>query len=181
MVVPVRVGSGEWVDPSTFTPRAPSNSGVVPPRPPDPYVYDVLMVASWDPLKRHEVLLEALADLRARGRALKVGLVGVPSRWKLADVQALVDRHGLRDQITFHERIPHAEVHSLPGTHCLPLEFPDRIMDMLRDLYARASWAESLAEARIVASHRVDLATLRAHSLAVKLRNGVARLLSPYL
>ncbi len=40
---------------------------------------------------------------------------------------------------------------------------------------------ESLAEARIVASHRVDLATLRAHSLAVKLRNGVARLLSPYL
>lgn len=99
-LVPVRVGSGEWVDPTTFTPRAPG----------DPYVYDVLMVASWDPLKRHEVLLRALADLRARGRPLKVGLVGVPSRWKMADVSALVDRHGVRDQVTFHERIPHAEV-----------------------------------------------------------------------
>lgn len=53
-----------------------------------------------------------------------------------------------QDVVRYAQRIPHAEVHSLPGTHCLPLEFPDRIMDMLRDLYARASWAESLAEAR---------------------------------
>jgi len=44
-----------------------------------------------------------------------------------------------------------------------------------------ATQLESLAESRIVASHRVDLASLRAHSLPVKLRNGVARLLSPYL
>jgi pimeloyl-ACP methyl ester carboxylesterase len=53
-----------------------------------------------------------------------------------------------QDVVRCAQRIPHAEVHSLPGTHCLPLEFPDRIRDMLRDLYARASWAESLAEAR---------------------------------
>ena len=53
-----------------------------------------------------------------------------------------------QDVRKYAERIPHAEVHSLPGTHCLPLEFPDRIMDMLRDLYARAAWEESLAQAR---------------------------------
>lgn len=53
-----------------------------------------------------------------------------------------------QDVLRYAERIPHAEVHSLPGTHCLPLEFPDRIMDMLADLYARAAWEESLAQAR---------------------------------
>ena len=52
------------------------------------------------------------------------------------------------DVLKYAEQIPHAEVHSLPGTHCLPLEFPDRIMDMLRDLYARAEWEATLAEAR---------------------------------
>ena len=48
----------------------------------------------------------------------------------------------------YADKISHAEVHSLPGTHCLPLEFPDDIMEMLRDLYARVAWEESLAEAR---------------------------------
>ncbi len=48
----------------------------------------------------------------------------------------------------YADKIPQAEVHSLPGTHCLPLEFPDEIMEMLRDLYARVAWEESLAEAR---------------------------------
>lgn len=44
------------------------------------------------------------------------------------------------DVLAYARQIPHAEVHSLPGSHCLPLEFPDRIMDMLRDLYVRAVW-----------------------------------------
>jgi pimeloyl-ACP methyl ester carboxylesterase len=52
------------------------------------------------------------------------------------------------DVMRYADKIPHAEVHSLPGTHCLPLEFPDDIMEMLRDLYARVAWEESLAEAR---------------------------------
>ena len=44
------------------------------------------------------------------------------------------------DVIEYARQIPHAQVHSLPGSHCLPLEFPDRIMDMLRDLTVRAVW-----------------------------------------
>ncbi len=44
-----------------------------------------------------------------------------------------------------------------------------------------AAQLEALAEARIVSAHRVDLDTLRRRSLAVKLRDGTARLLSPYL
>jgi pimeloyl-ACP methyl ester carboxylesterase len=45
----------------------------------------------------------------------------------------------MHDVVAFAERIPHAEVHVLPGTHFLPLEFPDRIMDMLAELVVRAS------------------------------------------
>ena len=44
------------------------------------------------------------------------------------------------DVLEYASQIPHAEVHSLPGSHCLPLEFPDRIMEMLRDLYVRSVW-----------------------------------------
>jgi hypothetical protein len=60
------------------------------------------------------------------------------------------------DVLKYAEKIPHAEVHSLAGTHCLPLEFPDKIMEMLRDLYARVSWEESLAEARREAGISTD-------------------------
>lgn len=58
---------------------------------------------------------------------------------------------GAIDALTSHadvmecaREIPHATVHSLPGTHCLPLEFPDKIMDMLRDLYVRAVWEQGV-------------------------------------
>lgn len=51
--------------------------------------------------------------------------------------------HG--DVMEYARRIPHAQVHSLPGTHCLPLEFPDRILDMLRDLVVRALWEQGVS------------------------------------
>jgi 3-oxoadipate enol-lactonase len=55
------------------------------------------------------------------------------------------------DVLRAASRIQHAEVHRLPGTHCLPLEFPEQIMEMLKDLYARAAWQQTLAEARLEA------------------------------
>jgi 3-oxoadipate enol-lactonase len=41
------------------------------------------------------------------------------------------------DVVGYAREIRHAEVHSLPGSHCLPLEFPDRIMDLLDGLERR--------------------------------------------
>ncbi len=96
----VQIGSGEWVDPATF--QAGRDGG--------DYLYDVLMIASWDPLKRHELLFRAIADLKARGRPLKVGLIGIPMRWRRDQVEALAVRYGVKDCVTVHERIPHAEV-----------------------------------------------------------------------
>jgi hypothetical protein len=39
------------------------------------------------------------------------------------------------DVLAYAAQVPHATVHTLPGSHCLPLEYPDRIMDMLHDLH----------------------------------------------
>ncbi len=40
----------------------------------------------------------------------------------------------MRDIVDYAEKIPHAEIHILHGTHFLPLEFPDEIMAMLDGL-----------------------------------------------
>jgi len=44
----------------------------------------------------------------------------------------------MRDVVAFAERIEHAEVHILQGTHFIPLEFPDEIMAMLDGLLLRS-------------------------------------------
>lgn len=100
-LTPVRVGSGEWVDPSTFRPREKGK----------PAEFDAVMVASWDPLKRHELLFRALARLkRERGRGLRLALVGYAMGWPRSRVEALLRRHGLEEDCRIFERVPHAEV-----------------------------------------------------------------------
>lgn len=99
-LVPIRVGSGEWVDPAVFVPK-PAD---------EPFLHDVVMVASWDPLKRHATLFDALATLAARGRRLSVCLIGVPGVFTKETVAAMAAERGLAGQLTIHERIPHAEV-----------------------------------------------------------------------
>jgi glycosyltransferase involved in cell wall biosynthesis len=99
-VRPIRLGSGEWVDPTLFQ----KPEGVE-------REYDVVMVAAWDPLKRHEVLFRALQDIRARtGRRLKTALIGYEMSWKQERIEQLVRDHGLEDDCTFFQLIPQAEV-----------------------------------------------------------------------
>lgn len=105
-LTPVRVGSGEWVDPSTFRPRQPNQK-------PD---FDVVMVAAWDPLKRHELLFDAVAQLKQqRGRALRLALIGYPLGWTREPIENLLNQYGLADDCTIFERIPHAEVSRIVG------------------------------------------------------------------
>lgn len=99
-LVPVRVGSADWVDPAVFAEK-PADA---------PFEQDVIMVASWDPLKRHATLLDALARARARGRRLSTLLVGVPAVWTREEIERQVAARGLSDQVTVAERLPHAEV-----------------------------------------------------------------------
>jgi len=99
-LVPIRVGSGEWVDPAVFVPKPED----------EPFLHDVVMVASWDPLKRHATLFDAIAALARRGRRLSVCLIGVPGAMTREDVAAMATARGLGEQVTIHEKIPHAEV-----------------------------------------------------------------------
>ena len=47
----------------------------------------------------------------------------------------------MRDVVAFAEKIPHAVTHVLHGTHMLPLEFPDEILQMVHDVYDKVAHA----------------------------------------
>ena len=44
----------------------------------------------------------------------------------------------MHDMVEAASRIPHAELHLLPGSHFLPLEFPNELAEELRRLAERA-------------------------------------------
>lgn len=83
-----------------------------------------------------EWYFELAIALEQHGR-IDPSFVDVPVTIVAGAIDALTSH---ADVMEYARLIPHAQVHSLPGSHCLPLEFPDRIMDMLRDLYVRAVW-----------------------------------------
>jgi pimeloyl-ACP methyl ester carboxylesterase len=71
----------------------------------------------------------------------------------------------LEDVLAYARQIPHAEVHVLTGSHCVPLEFPDRITEMLDRLAVRvaahragqsylARWTDPPADADVVVDLR---------------------------
>ncbi len=100
-LVAVRVGAGEWGDPSVFCPRAEGQEAA----------YDAVMVAAWDPLKRHEVFFRAAAKLkREHGRALKFALIGYNIGWTSEEIKGLLRQYDLEGDCTLHEDIPHDEV-----------------------------------------------------------------------
>lgn len=50
----------------------------------------------------------------------------------------------MRDVVAFAEKIPHAVTHVLHGTHMLPLEFPDEILQMVHDVYDKVTHHEAM-------------------------------------
>jgi glycosyltransferase involved in cell wall biosynthesis len=96
---PVQIGDGEWVDPDLFAPRRRGDAS-----------FDVVMVGAWDPLKRHEVLFRALAQLKRQGRRLTAALIGYPLSWSRRHIEALTRRYGVDRDCTIFERIPHQDV-----------------------------------------------------------------------
>ena len=98
-LVPTRLGAGDWADPSQFHPK-----------PLDERQFDVVMVGAWDPLKRHDLLFRAVADISRRTRPLRVGLVGYDMTWTQQDVASLAEKHGIADQVTYLSKVPYAQV-----------------------------------------------------------------------
>jgi glycosyltransferase involved in cell wall biosynthesis len=90
---PTTIGAGDWVDPDLFDGR------------PDTVKrYDIIMVASWLSLKRHDLLFRALAPIAHRiGR---VALVGYPSGGRTVDdVRDEARRANVLDLLDIHESV----------------------------------------------------------------------------
>jgi hypothetical protein len=103
-LVPIALGAGQWLDPATF------GSG------PADRTYDVVMVSSWSPFKRHAELFEMLARVRDReGRTLKAALIGYPAAWTRAHIEDLIRKYGVQECCTIFESVPHAEVARVVG------------------------------------------------------------------
>ena len=102
---PVRIGAGDWVDPAVFAPTVPRGQRR----------FDVVVVSSWSPWKRHRDLFEAAAKLKRQGLALKIALVGYPLVWDQERIVRLLTEHGLRDQCTIFDSIPQSEVAEVVG------------------------------------------------------------------
>lgn len=97
-LVPLGIGAGDWVDHRQFS----TGRSV-------PKSFDIVMVASWNPLKRHRLLFQALRSL---GDTVKsVALIGYQSDgYTRDDVGEWAEAAGVGYKITWFENIPHAEV-----------------------------------------------------------------------
>lgn len=99
-LVAVRVGAGEWVDPAIFRAREKDK----------PAAYDVVMVAAWDPLKRHEVFFRAAARVKRERGSLRFALIGYDMGWTREPIERLLRQYDLDNEAAIYEDIPHAEV-----------------------------------------------------------------------
>lgn len=102
---PVRTGAGDWADPDVFSSTVPRGSRR----------FDVVVVSSWSPWKRHEDLFRAAADLKRRGIILRIALVGYPLVWDQARIVELLTRFGLREQGMIFDSVPQTEVARIVG------------------------------------------------------------------
>jgi glycosyltransferase involved in cell wall biosynthesis len=96
----VQMGGGDWVDYDLFAH--------------DPAVereFDLAMVASWVPWKRHDALFQALARLKPR--KFRVALIGAGSPEGRAELEQQMERMAVADQCRIFEKIPAPEVASL--------------------------------------------------------------------
>jgi glycosyltransferase involved in cell wall biosynthesis len=98
-LVPVSLGSGDWVNPELIEP---SDHGFAERR------FDVVMNASWARWKRHYVLFESLRRIR---RDVRVALIGFPWEGRTSqDILALARHYGVADQLAIFEAVPFDEV-----------------------------------------------------------------------
>lgn len=92
------LGSGDWVDFRIFKERDSSKC------------FDIVMVASWARLKRHEVLFQAMEKLLNRGLRVKCALIGYPHDLSKNDILALADKYNVQSLIEIFENIKPEEV-----------------------------------------------------------------------
>ncbi|MFZ0927656.1 MAG: glycosyltransferase [Syntrophobacteraceae bacterium] len=98
-LIPVPLGANWWVDYRVFKPIDTGKKE-----------YDIIMVGSWAPLKRHASLFSALKKLRSKNIKLKTCLIGYPMGYTLEDIRSIAKDFGVDDQIEYHEWVTPEEV-----------------------------------------------------------------------
>ena len=76
-----------------------------------------------------------MASAVADHEPMDLGFVKVPVTLVAGKYDVLTSMY---DMVDAASQIPHAELRLLPGSHFLPLEFPDELADLLRQLAERA-------------------------------------------
>ena len=96
-LIPIRLGSCDWVDPRLAEPYLKS-----------PKEFDIVMNSTWASWKRHYVLFHMLAKARRRYRVVLIGVA-----WEgesRQDIETLADFYGVYAQITIREQVSYDEV-----------------------------------------------------------------------
>ena len=89
-----------------------------------------------------------LAVAAAEHEPMDLGFVDVPVTLVAGRYDVLTSMH---DMVEAASQIPHAELHLLPGSHFLPLEYPDELASELRRLAERTDLAGLSSTARAAA------------------------------
>ena len=94
-LVPLAVGSGDWVDPAIAEPYLSA-----------PKKFDLVMNSHWGKWKRHFALFQAI-----RGTGLKVALIGFSwDKRSVEDIHKLARYYGVAEQIEIFEKVPFDKV-----------------------------------------------------------------------
>lgn len=99
-LVPIRIGAGDWVDATVFRKREDVTEE-----------FDIAMVSSWHPLKRHKDLFAVIPEVEeALKRKLRVALVGYPAGWTSERIRKLSKKYEVEDRCRIYESVPHEKV-----------------------------------------------------------------------
>jgi glycosyltransferase involved in cell wall biosynthesis len=75
--------------------------------------FDLIMVAAWDPFKRHHALFRALRQLAHRGRPIQVALAGYSTTTNSERILELADYYDVRSCLTLFDKVPPSQVADL--------------------------------------------------------------------
>jgi glycosyltransferase involved in cell wall biosynthesis len=99
-VLPIAIGAQDWVDTEVFKPLPGVQKD-----------FDVVMIATFAPWKRHAVLFRAMQKLRPR--RIRVALVGVTWERTRIEFEQEIRRYGVQDDCTIFQGILPAQVNEV--------------------------------------------------------------------
>ena len=102
-MVPLRIGAGDWIDDDLFQP-IPFNEKI----------YDIVMVASWQRIKRHEICFRAVS--KYDNAVNKIVLIGYAAGGRTKkDIISEAKKYGVSEKLDIYENISRQQVSRIIG------------------------------------------------------------------